>query len=79
MSSPSPSLWTVRASSPKPIADYQPSLLAESQGNPLEEFWSQRLADGRLPEHIAQVATLHTQNLPEIRFEIVTHLRLCKR
>ncbi len=53
---------------------HPPCLLTEGQGNPLEESWCQRVADGRLPEYIPQVAALPKQGLPKIPFEIGTHL-----
>lgn len=53
---------------------HQPSLLTEGQGNPLEESWCQRVADGRMPEYVPQVAALSIKDLPKIPFEIGSHL-----
>lgn len=53
---------------------HKPSLLTEGQGNPLEESWCQRVADGRLPEYAPRVAVLPKHDLPKIPFEIGTYL-----
>lgn len=53
---------------------HKPSLLTKGQEYPLEESWCQRIADGRLPEYIPQVAALPKHGLPKIPFEIGTHL-----
>ena len=55
-------------------ARHDPPLLTEGHGNPLEETWCQRVADGRLPEYIPQVSALKKHDLPAIPFEIGTHL-----
>ena len=55
-------------------ARHKKFLLAEGKGSPLEESWCQRVADGRLPEYIPQVAALPKQSLPKIPFEIGTYL-----
>lgn len=51
------------------------AVIAEGQGDPLEESWCQRVVDGRLPQYIADAAPLQASGAaPATPFPIGTHI-----